>query len=478
MHHKTLLAIAVWATLSACSNQPASEQGQLSVPEQWQHAAATAGSLHTDVLLDWWQGFDDPILNELITKALQANQDIQIAQSRVQEAQAMVTIGESRLYPNLDLTASGGQEKSLSRVFGVPGPTGMKLLMPTGNAVSGGLAASWEIDLFGGRHHEAAAMAAQSSGIAAELQSMQLALVAQMASHYLELRGLQAHIVLQQQQLELQQKRLTTLHRFYQQGLVNATAVAQQQSQIHSNQATLTVLNQQAETQLHRLGVLSGQTPSSLEALLKPGTGSGKHPALPDYLPSDLLSQRPDLKMAKAQVTAAADNLGAAKANLFPRLVLSVNGGYGLLSAGGFPTLTDSIYTLGSGLTAPIFSAGRIQAQISIADAHLQQAAAQYEKTFLLAMEDVENAYVGYSTSQERLQQMQQAETAAEQAQSHSESLYKNGASDYLTTLDAALRKLLFKDEAIKAETALRVATVSLYRAFGGGWQITAEGKP
>jgi NodT family efflux transporter outer membrane factor (OMF) lipoprotein len=459
--------------LGACSSQPTTEKARLEPIAQWTHAAG--GDQHTVSMQDWWQGFADPVLDALITEALSANQDVRMALARVQEAQAQVTISESHLYPNLDMTASGGQERSMSRVFGVPGADGMKLLMPTGNAVSGGMAASWEIDLFGGRHHEAEALAAQSAGINAELHNVKLALVAQLMSHYHELRGLQQRIAVQQQLLDLHQQRLNTLQQFYQQGLVNATATTRQQTRVHGSKATLALLKQLAEIRIHRLGVLCGQSPDSLESRLQAenqaGISSNAYPALPEALPSELLEQRPDLKIAKAQVLAADESVGAANANRLPRLVLSVSGGYGLLSAGGFPTLTDSIYTLGSGLSAPIFSAGRIEAQISAADARLQQAAAQYEKTFLQAMEDVENAYVSYHTSQERLAQLSAAQDAAAQAQTQSLQLYRQGAGDYLTTLDADADKLALVDASIQAQTDVKVAVVALYRAFGGGWE-------
>nr|WP_302050586.1 TolC family protein [Methylobacter tundripaludum] len=127
-------------------------------------------------------------------------------------------------------------------------------------------------------------------------------------------------------------------------------------------------------------------------------------------------------------------------------------------------------YALGSGLTAPIFNAGRIQAHITAADARLDQVAANYEKAFLLALEDVENAFVAHAASLERRDRMAEAETAAEQAYRLANALYQRGANDYLSALDAQRSKLVVADDRAKAETAMRVALVSIYRALGGGW--------
>jgi outer membrane protein TolC len=132
----------------------------------------------------------------------------------------------------------------------------------------------------------------------------------------------------------------------------------------------------------------------------------------------------------------------------------------------------EGVYALGSGLTAPIFNAGRIRAHIAGADARLDQVATKYGKTFLLALEDVEHAFVAHTSSKERREQLLQAETAAEKTYRFTEALYQRGASDYLSVLDAQRTKLSINDERVKAETAVRVSLVSLCRAFGGGWAV------
>lgn len=155
---------------------------------------------------------------------------------------------------------------------------------------------------------------------------------------------------------------------------------------------------------------------------------------------------------------------------MFPKFVLSASGGFGALSVGGFPSLAESVYALGSGLTAPIFNAGRIKAHIIAADARLDHVAANYEKTFLLALEDTENAYVAHTAALERRDQLTRAETAAERSHAHAQAFYQRGATDFLSVLDTQRTRLSTSDERTKAETAVRVALVSLYRAFGGGW--------
>ncbi|QXP85594.1 efflux transporter outer membrane subunit [Methylococcus sp. Mc7] len=441
------------------------------VPENWAQAPAAPVS-DPAALKDWWKKFDDPVLDGLIDRALAANQDLRGAQARVREAAAMVVVAESALYPSIDFFTSGGREKRIDRIIAVPGSQGYQLITPTADMVTGGLSARWELDLFGQRHLEAEAAAAQALGVEETLHAAQVGLLAQVATNYLELRGVQRQTAIFEDNLAVQRERLKALKAFYRAGLANEAGVAGQEALLQSAEAALPALNETAVRLIHRLSILTGQPPQALQARLaasRPLPASA--PSIPQLLPSSLLVQRPDLRQAQAEVLAAAASLGAARADLLPKLVLSASGGFGALAVGGFPSLAESVYALGSGLTAPVFNAGRIRSQIAAADARLDQVAANYEKTFLLALEDVENAYLAHRTASERHARLLQAEAAAEQARRSAEALYERGAGDYLSVLDAKSGRLSALDQNVKARTATLVSLVSLYRAFGGGWQ-------
>ncbi|MGZ5053051.1 MAG: efflux transporter outer membrane subunit [Methylobacter sp.] len=471
----TPLALLSLVWLSACTPTRVSNQVPIDSPAQWQHAP-NAQSAGTADLKTWWQGFNDPLLNELIDKALAANYDLKIATARVREANAMVTVAEAALYPSLDFSLSGGREKRIDRIVGVPSGQGIKLITPTADAVSGGLAARWEIDLFGGRHLEAEAAAVQAEGSQEGLHAAQVGLLAQVATNYLELRGVQQRTGILQKNIELQRERLRTLQAFLKAGLANEADIARQQTLLQGTEATLPILVNAEKNLIHRLGVLLGEPPESLEyRLAVVGPLPKQAPTMPSLLPSDLLAQRPDLRLAQTEVSAAAASLGSAQADLYSKLVLSASGGLGALAVGGFPSLAESVYALGSGLSAPIFNAGRIRAHIAAADARLSQVAANYEKTFLLALEDVENAFVAHRSARDRFGQLTEAEGSAEKAYRLVDAMYQRGAGDYLVVLDAQRSKLAVSDERTKAETEVSVAMVSLYRAFGGGWKVDSS---
>ena len=470
--YSMLVLSLVLMGLNGCTPTRVSDRvPPLIVPERWHNASDTQPVSTSKDLSQWWKGFDDPVLNDLIDHALAANHDLRLAKARVREAKAVVTVAESALYPSIDLFTFGGRQKSIDRVFGVPGQQGTELIMPTADAVSGGLAARWEIDVFGSRHLEAEAAVAQSAGTEEAQRAVQVGLLAQVATNYLELRGTQQRTTILLENIEVQRERLRAVQTFYKAGLVNDMDVARQETLLHSTVGTLPVLTSTAKNLIHRLSVLLGETPASLEERLTRSMPLPVTlPSIPRLLPASLLEQRPDLRLAHTEVSAAAARLGAARADLFPKFVLSASGGFGALAVGGFPSLAESVYTLGSGLTAPIFNAGRIKAHITAADARLDHVAANYEKTFLLALEDTENAYVAHTAALERRDQLVLAETAAERSHAHAHAFYQRGAVDFLSVLDAQRTRLSTSDERTKAETAVRVALVSIYRAFGGGW--------
>lgn len=471
--------LTVLLPLSACTptrvNTPVNK---IAPPKDWRHSPDSLSKSNPAGLKEWWKDFHDPLLDSLIAQALANNHDLRSAIARVREAEAMSVVAESMLYPSIDLFASGGREKKIDRVIGIPNQQGIGLFTPTADIITGGLAAHWEIDLFGARHLEAEAAAAQAEGAAEALHDAQVGLLAQVATNYMELCGVQQRTDILRENIKLQWERLRALQAFNRKGLINQSDIARQETLLRTTASALPALSAATATLSHRLGVLVGEPPENMEIRLA-GTKHlpGNSPDIPRLLPSDLLAQRPDLRLAQAEVNAMAASLGAARADLLPKLLLSASGGYGALASGGFSSLAESVYALGSGLTAPIFNAGRIQARIAAADARLEQVAANYEKTLLLALEDVENAYVAHTASMEQRNQLTQAETAARNAQRYTDALYQSGAGDYLSVLDAQRNQLGVSYERAKAETAQQVAVISLYRAFGGGWLADVAGQ-
>jgi NodT family efflux transporter outer membrane factor (OMF) lipoprotein len=468
----SLVSVVAALVLTGCTPTRVDPKLPLPAVQDWQHGLAAERLTAKAALVAWWRGFRDPVLDELIAAAMAANQDLRIARARVREVRQSITVAESALYPTVEIAANGGREKSINRAFAAPGAKGIELIAPAGNAVSGGLAARWEIDVFGGRHLEAEAVTAQAAGSKEGERDVLVGLLAQVATNYLELRGVQTRTRVLEDNIALEKERLRVIRSQFKAGLTRDFDLARQETQSLATEAMLPAHQTAADTLIHRIGVLSGKPPASLQARLAPFVSLPEAaPKLPKLLPGSLLEQRPDLRLARSEVDAEAASLGAAKADLYPRLVLATSGGFGALAVGGFPSLAEGVYALGAGLSAPIFSAGRIKAGIAAADARLEQAAANYEKSFLLALEDVENAYVRHHAAVARRDELLKAEATAERSRGEANALFQRGAADLLAVLDAQQSKIKVSDERVRAETDIAVATVSLYRAFGGGWK-------
>ena len=459
-----VLLACVW--LGGCSITPVRDKVSVNVPAQWSNAPAADNAATTQDLVRWWKDFNDPLLDELVTRALAANHDLKIAAARVREARAFKTVAESVLYPTIDATASVSRNKSFERL-----PKS-----PIANKWSVGLEAAWEIDLFGGNRFDAKAASAQAQASEEARHAVQVGLLAQVATNYLELRGAQKQTAILKENIAVEREQLRLLEARYRAGLATELDIARQQELLHASEGALPLLANVTATLIHRLGVLLGELPGNVEALLgPPAPPPTALPKIPGLLPSDLFAQRPDIRRAQAEVMAAAAKLGSAKTDLFPKFVLSANGGRSALDISQQPLGIGNVFALGLGMVAPLFNAGRIRANIEAADARLSQVAASYEKTYLTALEEVEDAFVAHTTTRERRDELTQAAEAAARAEHLAQEFYKRGVTDFLAVLDSERVKLTAEDERVKAETAVSVSMVSLYRAFGGGWATGDE---
>ncbi|MGH8729895.1 MAG: efflux transporter outer membrane subunit, partial [Burkholderiales bacterium] len=340
MKTRLLATAAIAFMLAGCAVTPVSDQVKVDVPAEWTNRPNDALADQREHLVQWWKGYGDPILDELIANAIAANHDLKIAVARVREAQAFVTIADSLLYPTIDATAEVSRNKSFERL---PKPT-------TANSASFGLTAAWEIDLFGGNRLDAVAAAAQARSAEEGRRAVQVGLHAQVAVAYLELRGAQKQTTILQDNIAIQRERLRLLEARYQAGLATELDVTRQRTLLKTTEAAMPLLTQTTTTLIHRLSVLLGEPPAHLSDKLRLSAPlPEKVPQIPALLPADLLTQRPDLRRAQAEVTAAAARLGSAKSDLFPKLFLSANVARTVFELGALPRVTGNVFALGLG---------------------------------------------------------------------------------------------------------------------------------
>jgi NodT family efflux transporter outer membrane factor (OMF) lipoprotein len=331
------------------------------------------------------------------------------------------------------------------------------------------------VDLFGGQ--AAAAQAARADLGAAEsgLADVAVTLKAEAARNYLELRSLQARIGVAQASLAAQTETWRIAGWRAQAGLVSSLDVEQALAAREQTRSQLAALQGSLAASRQALELLLGLAPGTLAAELDAARPMPEVPAeLAMLMPAELLRRRPDLRQAEAQWQAEAARSGQAWANQYPRLTLSGSIGLQALTLG---TLTNGGYgSLVAGLTAPIFDAGKLRAQLAIQDAVRDRFAVAYEKAVLIALSEVEGALVALDTARKQTDALTRAAAASAEAVRLARTRYQGGLIDFRTVLDAERSALAADDGLAVARASALAAWVRLYKALGGGWQGAADG--
>jgi outer membrane protein, multidrug efflux system len=408
----------------------------------------------------WWQAFADPLLTSLIERALEANLDLRTARARLSSARARRGLSGVGLLPSLAASVSAGTSRS-SNDSGTS----------TRDSFSTGLDASWEPPVFGGPQRAVSAAQADLEASAASYRATQVAIVAEVALNYVQVRSYQARITTARENISRQSETLDLTRWRAEAGLTSALDVEQSRSNLEQTRAQLpTLQTAQAETE-HSLALLLGLAPGALRGEL---AALGPIPQAPGRvavgIPADTLRQRPDVMAAERQLAAARARLGEAKAARFPSLRLS--GSFGLSGdspSGLFDATTTTVSVLKS-LTAPIFNRASIRRQIEIQDAACEQALISYEGSVLSAMQDAENALVGLANSRRRQASLALAAEAARNAALLARHRYTTGLADFQTVLDTERSMLAVEDSLKSSQAEGATALIRLYKALGGGW--------
>lgn len=461
-----LLPIALALLLTACTTQ-IDRQSNITLPENFQHTGQADSAPN---LTRWWQQWPDPQLGRLIEQGLQHNHSIAIARSRLEEARATARLAEADLLPNAGLAADAKGYRNHRRD---------PYLGNGGNLTSASFRAAWEPDIFGQKRSDADAARAAALSSQEQLHGSRLLVSAQIAEHYLRA----AHI--QQQALVSQQ--LSTLHELarYAAGRFNAghatahdtTAIA---AQIQALQARQSTLQAQFDAQQRSIAVLIGQTPQTFRL----DSDAMRQAALLQHLPSppqgirpgSLLNQRPDLRARAAEIQARSTQLASAKADLLPRFDIQF-----LWQTGRIELNSDlapfnrarsgngGLFSIGVQL--PLFTAGRIRANIQAADARLQTALLQYNQTLLQALADVDNAYQAQHALNTQQQELQQAKRTAQQQVRNDRQLFHYGRKTLDTVLQSQLSTHSFSQNLLDNQLASGLNLLNLYKAIDSGWQ-------
>jgi NodT family efflux transporter outer membrane factor (OMF) lipoprotein len=459
--HPCVLSLCL--LLGACAGNPAAVDSEITPPAAWQYVGGEAAqTAHPQ----WWAQFGSPQLNRLVVQARHDSVDVAAAMARVRQAQATAVIAGAPLLPEVKFDLSTSHQKLMR------GPGGPNLdASPSERTVDGfgvNLAASYEVDFWGGR--AAARDSALHSLRASEFDraTVELTLVSNVADRYAQTLATRQRQQIAELNLANARNVLKLVQTRYDAGSATALELAQQKSLVASQQRQLPLLAQLAEESRITLAALLGQPVQALDlgtepfqALTWPTIGAG--------LPSQLLSRRPDIAKAEAELSAAQANVTVARAAMLPTVTLGATFGSDAYKA--LDILRSPYYTLTAGLVGPIFNNGRLSAERDKARARQDELLQTYRGAIINGFADVEKSLSSITRlNQQRewqAEELQQAQTAFQIA----ESRYQAGAEDLLTVLETQRTLYAAQDAHVQLRLSRLQASIGLYKALGGGWQ-------
>lgn len=449
--------------LSACGTPAQRPDSGIAPPSSWQsphHPEATRSNLQ------WWTQFGSPELDRLIEQARAGSYDLAAAVARVRQAQAGTVIAGGSQLPEVKAGVNANRQKLLR------GNGYSQLDADSDNKAvdyfDANLSASYEIDFWGGQRasRDSARYSLQASEF--DQATVELTLLSGVANSYAQTLSLHEQSRIAGLNLANAQDVLKLLQTRFDSGSATALELAQQKSLVAAQQRQLPTVQQQARDAQISLAALLGRPVQQLPSLIEP-FDQLQWPTIGSGVPSELLSRRPDIARAEAQLAAAQADVGIARAAMLPTVTLSANIGSGANSASDL--LRSPFYNLTAGLVTPIFNNGRLSAERDKASARQQELLENYRASIVNGFADVEKALNSIRGLDEQRQwqseELAQAQTAFTLAQSR----YQAGAEDWLTVLETQRTLYAAQDLNVQLRLSRVQASIALYKALGGGWQ-------
>ncbi len=467
MHKLKLPALAVLSVaLAACTVGPDHVRPTLPTPAQFARADVAGSTATPEANAEFWRGFDDPMLTRLVDETLVANHDLRIALARYDRANALLRGARFDHLPTITASAEAADIRaSADQAPGVPRAD------RDGERYSAAIVAGWELDLFGRIRRNVAAHRAGTAASAADLAALQVAIVAEVASSYIELRGLQERLRVAQDNAENQRETLRLVDARFGAGRGTEFDTSRARAQLEATLARVPALEAQVAVTMHRVAVLSGRTPDALIAELQ---APAPLPALPGKLdagtPGELLRRRPDVAAAEHRLHAATAQIGVATADLFPRFTLGGLIGSQAIDSSALFERGSETRLVALGIDWSFLDIGRVRARIAAADADAAGELARYQQTVLLALEETENALVRHAKARVEDLHLQQAATDSAKAAQLARVRFEAGAADLFEVLDAERIQLQSQDALADVRTRSATSMVGLYKAMAGGW--------
>jgi multidrug efflux system outer membrane protein len=465
---RSLVVLCLVATSAGCILTKDLPDPALDVPDGYKAARLTTAT-DAPPTLDWWRGFRSRELTTLMEEAQTVNLDIAAATARFVQADAQARIAGAALLPSL----SGGGSETYSRTSG----SSASGLTNGGREVvnyAASLSASYQLDFWG--QNRDAAQAAEETAVANRFDRDVVALttLTSVATAYFQVLASQDRLRTAEQNIASASRILEAIKQRFKAGTGTDLDVAQQEAVLANQRASVPPLRQTLDQNINALATLVSRPPESVRVI----GGTLNHIAIPRVapgLPSELLTQRPDIRRQEAQLASATANVGSARAQFFPSIQLTGQGGYQSSALSALFQPHAAFFSLVGSATQPIFDGGRILGNFEFTKAKQDELLQTYRKTVVQSFADVDNALMSIRQTTIKLRLQGDVLAASRRAFQLSEQQLRAGTADIVTVLNTQLTLFQAEDSLWQAQLARLLAIVSLYQALGGGWEPRME---
>jgi NodT family efflux transporter outer membrane factor (OMF) lipoprotein len=424
-------------------------------PAGWKEAQPNDGAQRGK----WWEIYGDPRLNALEVQVSISNQNVLAAEAQFQAAKASVRVARAGLFPTIT-AAPSATASGTGSVSGVKGLYTLPIDL-----------VAYQVDIWGSIRRGVAANSAIAQASAAQLENAHLLYQAELASDYFQIQGLDASRQLLDATVKSYEQYVQLTQDRFDGGVASKGDVALAQTQLETARAQLVDLGVQRAQFEHAIAVLTGKPPSDLSIPAVPN--QAPPPVSTIGIPSALLERRPDVAGAERQVASANEQIGIAKAALYPSLSISAGAGLQTSVLGDLLSWPSRFWSVGPQLAQTLFDAGKHRAQIKVTQATYDATVANYRQTVLTALEQVEDSLAELRILSEEAEITDRAVTAAQQSLEISTIQYRGGLANYLQVITAQTTALQNQRTAVDLLTRRMVASVSLIQALGGGWDAS-----
>lgn len=475
-HGRLCLVIGSLAALSACAAGPRYRTPTPDTPTAFTTLPIAPKSASAPIELStWWRSLNDTELNSLVDRAVKSNLDLRIALDRLQQARSYEAVILGYALPEVEGSGAAGRGTGSDLTKGrasqvlrsADNGTGLQHI----NTIVG-FDAVWEIDLFGKFRREFEAVRAETDAARAARYDVLTSVIANVVRAYIDLRGLQVRAGILHRTSDILRESLRLVSIRYERGITNELDVALATRELATLEGQIAPLEAEVKAAQYTLAVLVGEYPENMiEELSKPDLIPTMPAAVGPGAPLDLLKRRPDIQQAERDLAAATARVGVATANLFPDVTVSASIGSQSQGWGTVPNVSKHIWSFGPGAIWPLLDFGGLDAQVEVADFAAKASLANYRKTILNAVQQVDASLDAYQAQELRMEKLTDAVMAGQRAVDLATARYNRGLTDFLNVVDAERQLYDLQEQYAESQVSEGEQFVQLYKNLGGGWQ-------